>query len=132
MELHADALNTSLQKVTQYTRRAEQLRTSQFVHALPDVPEGVGSLLGGTGAAAAPAPAEPLASASRQDVAAQGNFSAAGTSKEAAGREVAAGAGQGGAAGVGPSSAPVSSLKAGIENASAAIVKAKDVRDPKP
>ena len=98
------------QKVQQYRRRAEQLRTSQFVAALPNVPQPAGDPLDAAPAAGAgPEPAhEASTNAGTRDAPAD-----------------SAGAAAPGAAAAAPKSS-LATLKAGYENASAMVAKAKE------
>ena len=113
--LASDGDRPSLErKIEQYARRSEQLRTAQLVNTLPDIPD-----TDSTGAAERPARASPAASAE----------AAAGV--VAVGRTAAASAETGAATATGAAvqtaSSSVSTIKAGFENASAAVARAKEL-----
>jgi hypothetical protein len=112
--LASDGDRPSLErKIEQYARRAEQLRTAQLVNALPDIPD-----TNSAGAAERPASASPAASAE----AAAGLVAAVGGAAAAS-----AGAATTTGAAAQPASSSVSTIKAGFENASAAVARAKEL-----
>eukprot|EP00802_Teleaulax_amphioxeia_P006510 Tamp_06514.p1 GENE.Tamp_06514~~Tamp_06514.p1 ORF type:complete len:383 (+),score=85.36 Tamp_06514:26-1150(+) len=112
--LASDGDRPSLErKIEQYTRRAEQLRTAQLVDALPDVPDGDTHR---AGAAEPRPPAEPPAAAPE----AAGAAAASAAAASAAGERAAGAAAQ-------PAQSSVSTIKAGFENASAAVARAKEL-----
>lgn len=114
--LASDGDRPSLErKIEQYARRAEQLRTAQLVNTLPDIPD-----TDSAGAAKRPARASPAASAE----AAAGVVAAVGrTAADCA----EAGAATTTGAAVQTASSSVSTIKAGFENASAAVARAKEL-----
>lgn len=105
-DANCDALQ---RKIAQYTRRAEQLRTSQFVHALPDVPDGVGSLLESSLAEPARA-AEPAKQCSEEAGAPTGDP----PRPESAPSHAA-------------SAGTVAALRRGFDNSAAALARAKEL-----
>ena len=112
--LASDGDRPSLErKIEQYARRAEQLRTAQLVNTLPDIPD-----TDSAGAAKRPARASPAASAE----AAAGLVAAVGGAAAAS-----AGAATTTGAAAQPASSSVSTIKAGFENASAAVARAKEL-----
>ena len=112
--LASDGDRPSLErKIEQYARRAEQLRTAQLVNTLPDIPD-----TDSAGAAKRPARASPAASAE----AAAGLVAAVGGAAAAS-----AGAATTTVAAAQPASSSVSTIKAGFENASAAVARAKEL-----